>query len=190
MDGAILVVSAKDGLMPETSKQIDLARMLDLPALVVYMNKVDLVDDPEHLDKVEMEIVELLTSSDFPGDDVPLIHGSALKALENIDDDIGKNSISKLVEKLDSHIPQPECEIDQPFLMPINDVHEITGRGTLVTGRIDQGILEANNVLEIVGLHDTQNTTMFESLLIRVVLVTMLVCCYATSPCMLSVDKL
>ncbi len=159
MDGAILVCSAADGPMPQTREHILLARQVGVPSLVVYMNKVDQVDDPELLELVEMEIRELLSSYDFPGDDIPIVQGSALAALEGRDDEIGKNSILKLMEAVDSYIPQPERPKDKPFLMPIEDVFSISGRGTVVTGRIERGILKVGDEVAIVGLKDTTKTT-------------------------------
>jgi elongation factor Tu len=158
MDGAILVCSAADGPMPQTREHILLARQVGVPSLVVYMNKVDQVDDPELLELVEMEIRELLSSYDFPGDDIPIVQGSALAALEGRDDEIGKNSILKLMEAVDSYIPQPERPKDKPFLMPIEDVFSISGRGTVVTGRIERGILKVGDEVAIVGLKDTVKT--------------------------------
>ncbi|MDF2367907.1 elongation factor Tu [Sneathiella sp.] len=159
MDGAILVVSANDGPMPQTREHILLARQVGVPALVVYMNKVDLVDDEELIELVEMEIRELLSEYDFPGDDIPIIGGSALAALEGRDDEIGKESILKLMEAVDASIPQPEREIDKPFLMPIEDVFSISGRGTVVTGRIESGIVKVGEEIEIVGIRPTTKTT-------------------------------
>ncbi|TDI61082.1 MAG: elongation factor Tu, partial [Alphaproteobacteria bacterium] len=158
MDGAILVVSAADGPMPQTREHILLARQVGVPSLVVYLNKVDQVDDDELLELVEMEIRELLSYYDFPGDDIPIIHGSALAALEGRDDAIGKESINKLMEAVDSYIPQPKRPIDKPFLMPIEDVFSISGRGTVVTGRIEQGIINIGDNIEIVGIKDTTKT--------------------------------
>ena len=159
MDGAILVVNAADGPMPQTREHILLARQVGVPALVVYMNKVDQVDDAEILELVELEIRELLSSYDFPGDDIPVIPGSALAALEGRDDAIGKESIYKLMEAVDSYIPQPPRPTDKPFLMPVEDVFSISGRGTVVTGRIETGIVKVGEEVEIVGLKDTQKTT-------------------------------
>jgi elongation factor Tu len=158
MDGAILVCSAADGPMPQTREHILLARQVGVPSLVVYMNKVDQVDDPELLELVEMEIRELLSSYDFPGDDIPIVQGSALAALEGRDDAIGRDSILKLMEAVDSYIPQPERPKDKPFLMPIEDVFSISGRGTVVTGRIERGILKVGDEVAIVGLKDTVKT--------------------------------
>jgi len=158
MDGAILVVSAADGPMPQTREHILLARQVGVPALVVYMNKVDQVDDEELLELVEMEIRELLSSYDFPGDDIPVIRGSALAALEGRDDEIGKNSIIELMNAVDEYIPTPERPIDQPFLMPIEDVFSISGRGTVVTGRVERGKIHVGDEVEIVGLKETQKT--------------------------------
>ena len=158
MDGAILVVSAADGPMPQTREHILLARQVGVPALVVFMNKVDMVDDPELLDLVELEVRELLSSYDFPGDDIPIVRGSALCALESRDDAIGKEAILKLMEAVDSYIPQPERAKDRPFLMPIEDVFSISGRGTVVTGRVERGVVKVGEEVEIVGLRDTQKT--------------------------------
>jgi len=159
MDGAILVVSAADGPMPQTREHILLARQVGVPALVVYMNKVDQVDDEELLELVEMEVRELLSSYDFPGDDIPIVKGSALAALEGRDDEIGKNSILELMKAVDDYIPQPDRPKDQAFLMPIEDVFSISGRGTVVTGRIERGIVKVGDEIEIVGLKETQKTT-------------------------------
>ena len=159
MDGGILVVNAADGPMPQTREHILLARQVGVPALVVYMNKVDQVDDAELLDLVEMEIRELLSSYDFPGDDIPIVKGSALAAIEDRDEAIGKNSIIELMEKVDSYIPAPARDLDKPFLMPVEDVFSISGRGTVVTGRIEQGIIKPGEEVEIIGLTDTQKTT-------------------------------
>jgi elongation factor Tu len=159
MDGAILVVNAADGPMPQTREHILLARQVGVPALVVYMNKVDQVDDAEILELVELEIRELLSSYDFPGDDIPVIPGSALAALEGRDDEIGKSSIQKLMAAVDSYIPQPPRPTDRPFLMPVEDVFSISGRGTVVTGRIETGIVKVGEEVEIVGLKDTAKTT-------------------------------
>jgi len=158
MDGAILVVSAADGPMPQTREHILLARQVGVPALVVYMNKVDQVDDPELLELVEMELRELLSSYEFPGDDIPIVQGSALAALEDRDEEIGKQSILKLMQAVDSYIPQPERPKDQPFLMPIEDVFSISGRGTVVTGRIERGVVKVGEEVEIIGIRDTQKT--------------------------------
>ena len=159
MDGAILVVSAADGPMPQTREHILLARQVGVPSLVVFMNKVDQVDDEELLELVEMEIRELLSSYDFPGDDIPIIKGSALSALEDSNETTGKAAILELMEAVDSYIPQPERPKDQPFLMPIEDVFSISGRGTVVTGRIERGIVNVGEEIEIVGLKETQKTT-------------------------------
>ena len=159
MDGAILVVSAADGPMPQTREHILLARQVGVPALVVYMNKVDQVDDPELLDLVEMEIRDLLKSYDFPGDEIPVIRGSALVALEGGDPKIGHDSIVALMDAVDNYIPQPERPKDQPFLMPIEDVFSISGRGTVVTGRVERGVLHVGDDIEIVGIKPTQKTT-------------------------------
>ena len=172
MDGGILVVNAADGPMPQTREHILLARQVGVPALVVYLNKVDQVDDEELLELVEMEVRELLTEYGFPGDDIPIIAGSALAALEGRDDAIGKDSIIKLMEAVDAAIPQPERAVDQPFLMPIEDVFSISGRGTVVTGRVERGVINVGDEIEIVGIKDTQKTTctgveMFRKLLDR-----------------------
>ena len=159
MDGAILVVSAADGPMPQTREHILLARQVGVPALVVFMNKVDMVDDPELLDLVEMEVRELLSSYQFPGDDIPIIRGSALCALEGKSPELGKEAILKLMAAVDEYIPQPERPKDQPFLMPIEDVFSISGRGTVVTGRVERGIVKVGEEVEIVGIRDTQKTT-------------------------------
>ena len=159
MDGAILVVSAADGPMPQTREHILLARQVGVPALCVFMNKVDQVDDEELLELVEMEIRELLSSYDFPGDDVPIVRGSALAALEDSNETIGREAIIALMEAVDGYIPQPERPKDQPFLMPIEDVFSISGRGTVVTGRIERGIVNVGEEIEIVGLKDTVKTT-------------------------------
>jgi elongation factor Tu len=159
MDGAILVVSAADGPMPQTREHILLARQVGVPYIVVYLNKADQVDDPELLELVEMEVRELLDSYDFPGDDTPIIVGSALKAIEGDQSDIGEPSIIKLAEALDSYIPQPERAVDGAFLMPVEDVFSISGRGTVVTGRVERGIVKVGDELEIVGIKDTAKTT-------------------------------
>jgi elongation factor Tu len=158
MDGAILVVSAADGPMPQTREHILLARQVGVPSLVVYMNKVDMVDDPELLELVELEVRELLSSYDFPGDDIPVVQGSALCALEGREEEVGRASILKLMEAVDSYIPQPERAKDRPFLMPIEDVFTISGRGTVVTGRIERGIVKVGDEVEIVGLRPTAKT--------------------------------
>jgi len=159
MDGAILVVSAADGPMPQTREHILLSRQVGVPYIVVYLNKADMVDDAELLELVEMEVRELLDAYDFPGDDTPITTGSALKALEGDESDIGKPSIIKLVETMDSYIPEPERAVDQPFLMPVEDVFSISGRGTVVTGRIERGIVKVGEEIAIVGIRDTQTTT-------------------------------
>ncbi|WP_088345037.1 MULTISPECIES: elongation factor Tu [Rhodomicrobium] len=158
MDGAILVVSAADGPMPQTREHILLARQVGVPALVVFMNKVDMVDDPELLELVELEVRELLTSYEFPGDDIPIIKGSALAALEGKNDDIGEKAILELMKAVDAYIPQPARPIDKPFLMPIEDVFSISGRGTVVTGRIERGIVKVGEEVEIVGMKPTTKT--------------------------------
>jgi elongation factor Tu len=159
MDGAILVVSAADGPMPQTREHILLSKQVGVPYIIVFMNKADMVDDDELLELVEMEVRELLDQYDFPGDDTPIIIGSALKALEGDESDIGTKAVIKLVEALDTYIPEPVRAIDQPFLMPIEDVFSISGRGTVVTGRIDRGIVKVGDEVEIVGIRDTQKTT-------------------------------
>ena len=159
MDGAILVVSAADGPMPQTREHILLARQVGVPAIVVFMNKVDMVDDKELLDLVELEIRELLSKYEFPGDSIPIVKGSALKALEGDQSDIGEGAIMKLMEACDAYIPEPQRAIDKPFLMPIEDVFSISGRGTVVTGRIERGIVKIGQEIEIVGLRPTQKTT-------------------------------
>ncbi|HEY5722701.1 MAG TPA: elongation factor Tu [Allosphingosinicella sp.] len=158
MDGAILVVSAADGPMPQTREHILLAKQVGVPAMVVYMNKVDQVDDEELLELVELEIRELLSSYDFPGDDIPIVKGSALAALEDKNEEIGENSILELMKAVDSYIPQPERPLDKPFLMPIEDVFSISGRGTVVTGRVETGIVKVGEEVEIVGIRDTAKT--------------------------------
>jgi len=158
MDGAILVVSAADGPMPQTREHILLARQVGVPSLVVYMNKVDMVDDPELLDLVEMEVRELLSNFQFPGDDIPIIRGSALCALEDKQRDLGHDSILRLMQAVDEYIPQPKRDIDRPFLMPIEDVFSISGRGTVVTGRVERGIVKVGDEIEIVGLKATIKT--------------------------------
>ena len=159
MDGAILVVSAADGPMPQTREHILLAKQVGVPAIVVFLNKVDMVDDAELLELVEMEVRELLTKYDFPGDDTPIIKGSALKALEGDSSDIGEGAMKQLADAVDSFIPEPARPVDQSFLMPIEDVFSISGRGTVVTGRIERGIVKVNEEVEIVGIRDTQKTT-------------------------------
>ena len=158
MDGGILVVNAADGPMPQTREHILLARQVGVPALVVYLNKVDQVDDAELLDLVEMEVRELLSSYDFPGDDIPIVKGSALAAVEDRDEEIGKKSIEELMAKVDEYIPAPTRELDKPFLMPVEDVFSISGRGTVVTGRVEQGIIKPGEEIEIIGLKDTVKT--------------------------------
>jgi elongation factor Tu len=172
MDGAILVVNAADGPMPQTREHILLARQVGVPALVVYMNKVDQVDDEEILELVELEVRELLSSYDFDGDNIPIIKGSALAALEGRNPEIGENSIKELMDAVDAHIPQPDRPVDKPFLMPIEDVFSISGRGTVVTGRVESGIVNVGDEVEIVGIKDTQKTVvtgveMFRKLLDR-----------------------
>ncbi len=172
MDGAILVVNAADGPMPQTKEHILLARQVGVPAMVVFMNKVDQVDDEEILELVEMEIRELLSLYDFPGDDIPIVRGSALAALEGRDDNIGAETVQALMKAVDDYIPQPDRPIDKTFLMPIEDVFSISGRGTVVTGRIETGIVNVGDEVEIVGIKDTKKTTvtgveMFRKLLDR-----------------------
>jgi elongation factor Tu len=159
MDGAILVVSAADGPMPQTREHILLARQVGVPALVVFLNKVDMVDDPELLELVELEVRELLSKYQFPGDDIPIIRGSALMALEDKQPELGEQAVLKLMEAVDAYIPQPERPKDRPFLMPIEDVFSISGRGTVVTGRVERGVIKVGDEVEIVGLRPTQKTT-------------------------------
>jgi len=159
MDGAILVVSAADGPMPQTREHILLARQVGVPYIVVFLNKADMVDDPELLELVEMEVRELLSKYDFPGDTTPIVKGSALKALEGDQSEIGVPAILKLVEEMDRYIPVPQREVDKPFLMPVEDVFSISGRGTVVTGRVERGVIKVNDEVEIVGLRETQKTT-------------------------------
>ena len=159
MDGAILVVSAADGPMPQTREHILLSRQVGVPRIVVYMNKADLVDDEELIELVEMEVRELLDQYEFPGDDTPIIIGSALKALEGEESELGIQSVQKLLSALDDYIPEPERPVDQPFLMPIEDVFSISGRGTVVTGRIARGVVKVGDTVEIVGVRETQQTT-------------------------------
>ena len=159
MDGAILVVNAADGPMPQTREHILLARQVGVPALVVFMNKVDQVDDAELLELVEMEVRELLSSYDFPGDDIPIIAGSALAAVEGRNPEIGKDKVLELMKAVDDYIPTPERPLDKPFLMPVEDVFSISGRGTVVTGRVEQGIVKVGEEIEIVGIRDTKKTT-------------------------------
>jgi elongation factor Tu len=159
MDGAILVVSASDGPMPQTREHILLARQVGVPALVVFMNKCDMVDDPELLDLVEMEVRELLSSYQFPGDDIPIIRGSALMALEDKNPKLGHEAILELMKAVDAYIPQPDRPVDQPFLMPIEDVFSISGRGTVVTGRVERGVVKVGEEVEIVGIRPTSKTT-------------------------------
>ena len=159
MDGAILVCSAADGPMPQTREHILLARQVGVPAIVVFLNKVDQVDDEELLELVDMEVRELLSSYEFPGDDIPIIKGSALEAIEKDGTDIGENAVRELMAQVDAYIPQPERPVDQPFLLPIEDVFSISGRGTVVTGRVERGIVNVGDEIEIVGVKDTQKTT-------------------------------
>ena len=158
MDGAILVVSAADGPMPQTREHILLARQVGVPSLVVYMNKIDMVDDPELIELVELEVRELLSSYDFPGDDIPIVKGSALCALEGREPEMGQKSIEELMDAVDSYIPQPERAKDRPFLMPIEDVFSISGRGTVVTGRVERGIVKVGEEVEIIGIRPTSKT--------------------------------
>ncbi len=159
MDGAILVVAATDGAMPQTREHILLARQVGVPAMVVFLNKCDMVDDEELIELVEMELRELLDNYEFPGDDIPIIQGSALKALENPEDEASSKCIFELMEAVDSYIPAPERDVDQPFLMPVEDVFSISGRGTVATGRVERGVIKVGEEVEIVGIRDTQKTT-------------------------------
>ena len=159
MDGAILVVSAADGPMPQTREHILLARQVGVPAIVVFLNKCDMVDDKDLLELVEMEVRELLSKYDFPGDTIPIIHGSALSALEGKSDGLGEEAIMKLMDAVDAYIPQPERAMDKPFLMPVEDVFSISGRGTVVTGRVERGQVKVGEEIEVVGLRETQKTT-------------------------------
>jgi len=159
MDGGILVVNAADGPMPQTREHILLARQVGVPALVVFLNKVDQVDDEELLELVEMEIRELLSEYEFPGDDIPIVKGSALAALEGRDDEIGKNQIVELMKAVDDYVPEPQRALDMPFLMPVEDVFSISGRGTVVTGRVERGVVKVGEEIEIVGIRETQKTT-------------------------------
>jgi elongation factor Tu len=184
MDGAILVVSAADGPMPQTREHILLARQVGVPYIVVFMNKADMVDDKELLELVEMEVRELLSVYKFPGDDTPIVIGSALKALEGDQSEIGVPAVVKLVAEMDRYIPVPKREVEKPFLMPVEDVFSISGRGTVVTGRIERGIVKVNDEIEIIGLKATQKTTctgveMFRKLLDRARLATTWACCCA-----------
>jgi elongation factor Tu len=172
MDGAILVVSAADGPMPQTREHILLARQVGVPALVVFLNKVDMVDDPELLELVELEVRELLSKYNFPGDDIPIVKGSALAALEGRDEEVGRAAVKALMDAVDAYIPQPERAVDLPFLMPIEDVFSISGRGTVVTGRVERGVVKVGDEVEIVGIKPTTKTTctgveMFRKLLDR-----------------------
>ncbi|HMM64276.1 MAG TPA: elongation factor Tu [Mesorhizobium sp.] len=159
MDGAILVVSAADGPMPQTREHILLARQVGVPAIVVFLNKCDQVDDPELLELVELEVRELLSKYEFPGDDIPIVKGSALAALEDSSKELGEDAVRKLMEAVDAYIPTPERPVDKPFLMPIEDVFSISGRGTVVTGRVERGIVKVGDELEIVGIRPTSKTT-------------------------------
>jgi len=170
LDGAILVVSASDGPMPQTKEHVLLARQVNVPAIVVFMNKVDMLDDPELLDLVEMEVRELLNAYNFPGDDIPVIRGSALLAVQNADSPLGRPAIKQLMAAVDANIPTPKRALDQPFLMPVEDVFTITGRGTVATGRIERGVVKVGESVELVGMTDTKTTTvtgveMFKKLL-------------------------
>mgnify|MGYP006283072195 FL=1 len=158
MDGAILVVAATDGPMPQTREHILLARQVGVPSIVVYLNKCDMVDDPELLDLVELEVRELLDSYEFPGDDTPIIRGSALQAMEGTEGELGVDSVDKLMEAIDAFIPDPERPLDQPFLMPVEDVFSITGRGTVATGRVERGVVKVGDNVEIVGIRETRKT--------------------------------
>jgi len=159
MDGAILVVGADDGAMPQTREHILLARQVGVPAIVVFLNKCDMVDDEELIELVEMELRELLDKYEFPGDDIPIIHGSALKALENPTDPEAAKCINELMDAIDSYVPEPERDVDQPFLMPIEDVFSISGRGTVATGRVERGVVHVGDEIEIVGIKETAKTT-------------------------------
>ena len=159
MDGAILVVSANDGPMPQTKEHVLLARQVGVPYIVVFLNKVDMVDDPELLELVELEVRELLKSYNFPGDDIPIVRGSALKALEGDKGEIGEQAIIKLLDAVDSYIPEPKRDIDKPFLMPVEDVFSIQGRGTVATGRVEKGVIKVGEEIEIIGIRDTTKTT-------------------------------
>jgi elongation factor Tu len=171
MDGAILVVSAYDGIMPQTREHVLLARQVGVPYIVVFLNKVDLVDDPELLELTEVEVRDLLNKYQFPGDKTPIIHGSAMKALEgDATSEIGEKSIGKLMDALDSFIPEPQRETDKPFLMPVEDVFSISGRGTVVTGRVERGMLKSGEEIEIVGLRDTQKTVVTSCEMFRKIL--------------------
>jgi len=158
MDGAVLVVSAPDSVMPQTREHILLARQVGVPAIIVYLNKIDLVDDPELIDLVEEEVKDVLNEYGFPGDEIPIVRGSAFKAMENINDDEALKSVIELLEAMDSYFPVPERDVDKPFLMPIEDVFSISGRGTVVTGRVSRGIVKLGDDVEIVGIKDTQKT--------------------------------
>jgi len=158
MDGAILVVSAADGPMPQTREHILLARQVNVPAIVVYLNKADMVDDPELLELVELELRELLSNYDFPGDDIPIITGSALHALDGLDTELGVQSLPLLLDAIDTYIPQPDRDLDKPFLMPVEDVFSISGRGTVTTGRVDRGVIKVGQDVEIVGIKETRKT--------------------------------
>jgi elongation factor Tu len=158
MDGAVLVVSAPDSVMPQTREHILLARQVGVPAIIVYLNKIDLVDDPELIDLVEEEVRDVLKEYGFPGDDIPIVRGSAFKAMQNIDDEESIKSVLELLDAMDNYFPVPERDVDKPFLMPIEDVFSISGRGTVVTGRVQRGIVKVGDEVEIVGIKDTQKT--------------------------------
>ena len=189
MDGAILVCSAADGPMPQTREHILLSRQVGVPYIVVYLNKADMVDDAELLELVEMEVRDLLSEYDFPGDDTPIIIGSALKALEGDQSDIGVPSIIKLVDALDSYIPEPQRDIDKPFLMPIEDVFSISGRGTVVTGRIERGVIKVGEEIEIVGIRPTAKKCSASCWIKAKLVTTWVYCCAAPNVKKLNVDK-
>jgi elongation factor Tu len=170
MDGAILVVGADDGPMPQTREHILLARQVGVPAIIVYLNKVDMVEDEELLDLVELEVRELLTKYEFPGDDIPIVRGSALKAMEGDESEMGLGSVDKLLEEVDRYIPLPERDVDKPFLMPVEDVFSISGRGTVATGRVERGKLNKMSEVEIVGIRDTRKTVATDLEMFRKVL--------------------
>ena len=182
MDGAILVVSAADGPMPQTREHILLARQVGVPAIVVYLNKVDQVDDPELLELVELELRELLSSYDFPGDDIPIVKGSALFALEDGDATMGRETVLELMTEVDNYVPQPDRPKDQPFLMPIEDVFSISGRGTVVTGRVERGVVKTGEEVEIVGLKETTKTVCTGVEMFRKILDQGEACLLYTSP--------
>jgi elongation factor Tu len=170
MDGAMLVVGADDGPMPQTREHILLARQVGVPAIIVYLNKVDMVEDEELLDLVELEVRELLTKYEFPGDDIPIVRGSALKAMEGDESEMGLGSVDKLLEEVDRYIPLPERDVDKPFLMPVEDVFSISGRGTVATGRVERGKLTKMSDVEIVGIRDTRKTVATDLEMFRKVL--------------------